>query len=115
MRKLTGGALVVAAMLAAPTAVPATADAAPIRECGEFRLPYAGWSVWNVTTRKVNCRTARIQADRTITRSANTPVGRSWWNPYMRMTCLTWRYAAAKYDTRCVRGGRVNRFQWGRR
>jgi hypothetical protein len=31
------------------------------------------------------------------------------------MTCLTWRYAAAKYDTRCVRGGRVNRFQWGRR
>ena len=86
------------------------AEAAPIRECGSFKLGY-GMRVYDATTRNVQCWIARIQIHRTWARSGET--GWTWWNRYMRMTCRARRYPGPSWDTRCTRGSRVIRYQHG--
>ena len=99
------------AALALTGAAAAPAEAAPIRECGSFRLGL-GIRVYDATTRNVNCTVARIQIFRTWSR-LNYEHGSTFWNPYMRMTCRVKRYPGPSWDTRCTSGNRVIRYQHG--
>jgi hypothetical protein len=113
------------AALAVALLVPATASAAPIKECGN-RAAGEGWTydeisgagIYNVTSRIASCRAAR----RVV-----SAVHRSWERdpaePILprRVTVFNYRYtcrfltrAEELYDIRCTaRKGRVVRWQEG--
>jgi hypothetical protein len=105
-------AVLVAAVTAPLFANPAKAAAPPIKECGAFSMPEYDFAVWKVTTRRVSCWAARPRVYRHVNLIGET-VGNPYWSPYLRMWCRWHRYARAKWDTRCVNGGKVVRFQHG--
>lgn len=113
MKRLIAPIVVLAGVL------PATAAAAPVRECGNYGYhdgrqqwtyePLTGAGTYNVTSRVVGCRTARRLALHASSRAGND---RTW--RYRRWRC---RYVSRAYeyaDVRCTRaGGRVVRWQFG--
>lgn len=115
MRPKTLAAVV--AVIAA-VAVPGTASAAPIKECGNYGWiedegrtgwtygPIDGAGIFNVTTRKVRCRYARR-----FVLSLDGQVGSD------RHRGFKCRYVSEEYeyaDVRCTRrGGKVIRWQTG--
>ena len=94
--------------LALALAIPASAEAAPIRECGDYnmdtgRLTFGSVpsGVWlgNVTVRGTTCRTAL----RMVRSSGDLPGWR----------CRNRQTAVETTDVRCTRGSRVIRYQTG--
>lgn len=126
-RRLLLGLLVMAALL---SALPASASAAPIRECnmawdgtrwhyGRDARRVQGYSAGNFTTRVASCRTARRVFGATRRIQANSD--REWRRKAKRTRAVgrVWRclVVASRYgwsDIRCTaRGGRVVRWQEG--
>ena len=105
MKKAIVGGL---AVLALTAAVPAQAEAAPIKECGDIG---SGYSAANITTRIVACGQARRIARAMYYGQVRLPYGRSWWGPF-RCTVRSVGYETR--DVRCVRyHGGVVRWQIG--
>ena len=104
MKKAIVGGL---AVLALTAAAPAQAEAAPIRECGDYSPSY--YAIYNITTRIVACWRARNMARAVYHGRVNLRRGRQWWGPYL----CTVRYQGIEgADVRCVRyNGGVVRWQ----
>jgi hypothetical protein len=94
-------ALIMPALLA--LAGPASADAAPIRECGDATANYPRAGAYNITSRVAGCSVARNVAVRWYFRGERSPRG---------YRCRV-RRLSGSWDVRCTASaGRVVRFQY---
>ena len=92
-----------AAVIALTSALALPARAGPIHNCGD--LVKVGAGVYNVTSRGVPCTTAR-----SFVRRASRKCGNCHYHGY---TCKSRKLGSELYDTRCVNGDRVIRWQSG--
>jgi membrane-bound lytic murein transglycosylase B len=114
-RRIFAGAAMATALAAA---VPTTAQAAPIQQCGNSvarghwtNRPVEGEAMRNVTTRGVSCRWAHafvygVQASQTQRRQPNLRGVPVW-------TCRTRSTGYESADIRCTSGSHVVRWQVG--
>jgi hypothetical protein len=95
--------------VAAAIGMATSSTAAPINDCGD--LVKVGAGVYNVTSRGAPCSVARRFPQR-FYRSSCGRSGKSVCQ-YAGYTCRTRRIGSELFDTRCVNGSKVIRWQSG--
>jgi hypothetical protein len=99
LKNIIAGLALGAALLIPALGAPASAKAAPIKECGWYAHG-GGYGVYNITTRIVSCRTARGMARAYYHGRVRLPLGRYWWGPFR---CVHRQIGYEENDFRCVR------------